>query len=204
MATVYRWTLTPKELYSCFKPIKSGESRVVLPVKPFKGPRRPLEGTSYSYQLGVSDTSAAVDIAPIYREHPNLPLTGDRRAGILVYNGNLIIGAYLVMGNVARDSRRIIVREKYRGQDLAARMIEQWFREVPGATEIPRQPINVMAVRAFLKAHTNAVNWAIAKGKDVPKKVRDAVASGKEAEEILKGLSAVEKAPVPRRRFRVR
>jgi hypothetical protein len=171
---------------------------VALPTVPFKGIKRKLEGTPYLYQIGVSDTSVAVDIAPIYRAFPDLPLSGDRRAGILVYDGNLIIGSYLTMGNLARDFRRIIIRDKYRKKGLATRMVEQWFREIPGATDIPRQPINIMAVKTFLKAHANTVNWAVANGKDVPQKVRDAVASGQEAQEILAGLPAVENAP-PRR-----
>lgn len=204
MAIVYRWTLTPKELYACFRPINSAESRVALPTVSFKGPKRPLDGTPYTYQLGVSDTSAAVDIAPIRKAFPDVPLSGDRRAGVIVYNGNIVIGSYLVMGAIARDARRIIVRESYRKKGIATRMVEQWFREVPGATDIPRQPINVMAVKTFLKAHANVVSWAAANGKDVPKKVKDAVASGQEAAEILKGLEAVENAPARLRRLRRR
>lgn len=195
MALIYRWELTPKEILSCLIPVQSATVHVTEPLTSFKLPKRSLVGTPYLYQLGVSDTSAAEDICIIHKEAPSIAVTGDRRAGILVYHGNLIVASYIIPGTLTREPRRIIVREKYRKQGLGSRMIEQWYREVPGVLNVPKQPSHIIAVKTFLRAHENVVRWAIANGKNVPQKVKDAIASGKEKAEILAKLNAVENSP---------
>jgi len=192
----YRWTLTPRELYACFVLRRAVPNVVSLPTVPFKGPKRPLEGTPYTYQLGVSDTSKAVSIFPIHDRCPEIPLTGDNRAGVIVFDGALIIGSYVIPGNMTRHWHEIIVRDGYRRQGLATRLVEQWFRETPRVLDISTQHINIMAVGTFLKAHTNLVRWAISNGKDVPEKVRKAVANH-EAEEVLYSLRPPKVAPIP-------
>lgn len=201
----YRWMVTPAELFACFVPTHTADNALTVPTLGFPGGRKkPLSGTPYLYQLGVSDTSVAVDIKPVLAAFPDLPTTGDSRSGVILYHGNIIIGAYTIPGQVTNNLRRIVVREGYQGQGLATRMVEQWFREIPGPLNMPRQPINVRAVKAFLTAHKNLVEWAVANGKPVPQKVRDAVASGAEAEGILKRLVPVENAPARRTALRVR
>jgi hypothetical protein len=203
MTLVYRWAQTPKELFDCFAPVNSQEVRVVLPTTPFKLPKRPLAGTPYLYQLGMSDTSVAQDAILMHKECPSIPLTGDRRTGILVYHGNLLIAAHIIPGNLNREPRQIIVREGYRKQGLGSRMVEQWYREVPGVLDVPKQPISIMAAKTFLKAHEMVVRWAITNGKDVSQKVKDAIANGKEKAEILAKLNLVENSsPRPRLGFR--
>lgn len=192
----YRWMVTPAELFACFVPTHTADNLLTLPPKGFpSGRKKQLHGTPYLYQIGVSATSVALDIKPVHEAFPDLPATGDTRSGVIVYHGNLIIGSYVIPGHVTTNLRRIVVREGYRGQGLATRMVEQWFQEIPGPLNMPRQPINVRAVKAFLKAHKNVVNWAITNGKDVPQNVRDAVASGAQEAEILKRLQIVEAAP---------
>jgi len=193
MALVYRWEMTPNELFGCFRPIPRGQDGP-LARQPFAGPKRPLEGTPYTYQLGVSDTSVAKDIAPIHGECPHIPLTGDTRAGVLIYDGDGIIASYIIPGNYKQVPRWIVVRDGYRKKGIATRMIEQWHREVPSVMDASRQPINVVAAKTFIKAHTNSVSWAISQGKPVPQRVKDAVAKGEEYQEILKNLTALEGA----------
>ena len=177
MRLAYRWTLTPKELYACFVPVHSSMARAALATIPFKCPKRPLEGTPYTYQLGVSDTSVATDIAPIHKEYPGIPLTGDRRAGVLIFKAHVIIASYVISGNIGPGVRQIIVHKDYRRQGLGTKLVEQWQKEVPGAIETTRQPVNIMACATFIKAHSNVVAWAAANGKNVPQEVLDAVAS---------------------------
>jgi hypothetical protein len=203
--TVYRWTITPNTLYGCFVPTQSQSNRVNLPHKGFDMKKKPLQGTPYTYQCGVGASSRAEDIIPVVKEHPEVPRTGDSRSGIVVYHGTMIVGAYITPGNISRSLRQIVVKEGYRGQGLATRMIEQWFREVPGVLDIKPQPINIGAVKAFLNAHENVVNWAVASGKSVPQEVIDAVSAHTEYDDILAKLPPVEatqpRAIYTRRRF---
>jgi len=193
---VYYWDLTPKELLSCLVPVNSQDrSRIQLPTVPFKLPKLSLIGTPYTYQLGVSDSSSLADVALIHKEIPSLPHTGDRRTGIIVYNGSKIIGTYLIPGHYTRDYRLIYVHENYRNQGLGTRMLEQWYREVPRVMNLPPQLINIMAAKTSIKAHANVVRWAIAEGKDVPQRVQDAINNGAEVAEILARLDVFEKAP---------
>lgn len=193
---VYYWTLTPKELLSCLVPVNSRDrSRISLPVASFKLPKLSLVGTSYTYQLGVSANSLSEDMKGILKEFPGIPVTGDRRSGILIYQGSKIIGSYLIPGSYTKDFRLIYVHEGFRKQGLGTRMVEQWYREVPRAMSLSKQLVNVMAAKTFLKAHANVVRWAVAEGKDVPQRVQDAVNSGAEAAEILARLNVSEKAP---------
>jgi len=200
MPLAYRWTLTPKELYACFRPVHSTTARAALATIPFACPKRPLEGTPYMYQCAVSDTSVASDIAPIHAEYPNIPLSGDRRAGVIIYKGHFVIASYIISGNVGPGVRQIIVREEFRQQGLGTKLIEQWQKEVPGVVDTTQQPINFMACKTFIRAHSNVVTWAVAAGKPVPQNVRDAVAAGTEAQEIMAKLNAREGAPARSRR----
>lgn len=196
----YRWMVTPAELFDCFAPTHTSDNRVTLPTVGFpSGRKKQLHGTPYLYQLGISATSVAQDIKPVFQAMPELPVTGDSRSGLIVYHGNLIIGAYIIPGQSSINLRQIVVREGYQGQGLAKRMLEQYMREIPGITKIPRQPINIRAVKSFLGAHKNLVEWAIANDKPVPQNVRDAVASGEQEAAILKRLQLVEQAPAPAR-----
>jgi GNAT superfamily N-acetyltransferase len=190
--------MTPKELFSHLIPVHREENEVILPTVSFKSIKRPLDGTPYMYQLGVSDTSKTIEIASVHKEFPDVPLTGDRRSGIIVHHGHIIIASFIIPGKTTHNLHEIIVRESYRKQGLGVRMIEQWFREVPLPTKIPRQTSNSMAVKTFLKAHENVVRWAIANGKDVPQKVIDAINEGKEKAEILAKVNLVENSPLVR------
>lgn len=192
----YRWMVTPEELFECFVPVHTNTTSVHLPTVGFSSAaKRPLPGTSFQYQLGVSPTSTAAEIKPVVQAYPDLPITGDSRSGVIVYDGHWIVGAYIIPSQVTL--RQIVVRKEYQGKGLAKRMLEQFMREIPGVTEIPKQPINIRAVKAFLGAHKNLVGWAVATGKPVPQRVRDAVSKGEQEAAILKSLELAEKSPAP-------
>lgn len=194
MNIVYRWTQTPAELYACFRPSHTRANSVTLEGLPFKVAKKPLDGTPYTYQLALSATSNAADIAPIHKAHPEIPVSGDDRAGVIVFHGTMIIGSYITPGQQVNNMRRVVIHEKYRGQGLGTRMLEQWFRETPGCVDVPQQPINVHAVKTFLDAHERAVTWASSNGKQVPQRVRDAIASGTERAAIIASTTPVENA----------
>jgi len=181
----YRWMNTPAELFRSAIYVKIQPiSPVAIESIPFTSQKRMLSGTGYQYQCALSNTSMAIDIAPVHEAYPQIDISGDKRAGIIIFEGNRVIASYIVPGDSTMAERRIFVSEDYRGKGLATRMIEQFMQEIPGII-IPKQRVNLVAVRAFLSGHKNVVNWAIAHGMQVPQKVRDAITNGGEAAMIL-------------------
>jgi len=186
------WILTPADLFAVFIPVKSSATNAHGANKPFAGAKRPLDGTPFQYQVALSDKSLSEDVKLLRRERPTLPLSGDRRAGIILFDGSKIIASYIIPGNLVRQERQLFVHADYRRRGLASRMIEQWMRETPTARNITRQPLNVVAARAFLAAHRALIIWAVAQGKNVPQSVADAVTAGNEANAILARFAAVD------------
>jgi hypothetical protein len=187
------WEFTPTELCGFFRP-DPFERAVTLTSIPFGTPKQPLEGTPYIYQYGVSETSIAVDITPLCKALPDLPRTGsgDRRSGIILYDRNLIIGCYLIPGYHTRGLHELVIHKNYHRQGLASRMVEQWFRQVPGVKSTIPQAMNTLAVRVFLKAHENIIKWALSNGKKVPNRVLKAVSEGSEKKAVLRRLEVIE------------
>lgn len=194
------WTQTPKEWFSCIVPTHTQDNNVTLEVLPFKTNKKPLEGTSYTYQLALSDSSVSHDAQQLHKARPRLPLSGDRRCGILVFDGQKIVASYVIPGHSEHAPRRVIVHRDYRGQKLAQKMLEQWYKEVPTIVGASKQPINVAAIKTFLAAIKNVVAWAATKDLTMDPQVRDAWASGAEAAEIIAKVQAAEEAPTRRRR----
>jgi len=167
-------------------PFEGGVSNLTDNIErvPFEMEKKLLEGTSYTYQCGISATSEASDIVLVREAYPDIPFTGSDKSGILVFDGEEIIGSYIVPnGNVMHSA---LVKDEHQKQGLGTRMVEQFMREVPVVIDSTvQQAVNLAAAKTFFKAHANAVSWAVANNKDVPQEVVDAAASGEEAQKWL-------------------
>lgn len=188
---VDRWTLTPAESFSHFVPVAAREDGVEPKAPaPFDCPRKHLDGTAFTYHLVVSETSKNTEVLQIAAARPKLQRGADNRSGVIVYDGITTVGAYLVLGHRDHATRRIWVHQDYRNQGVAARTVQQWFRETPHSKN-SKQPINLFAAKAFLNAHENVVAWAQGKGFSVPQQVVDAIASGAERAQVLQAFEGI-------------
>jgi len=193
---IYVWEQTPKEWFTCIRPVPSHRTAdtVTVEATPFVCAKKRLLGTNFFYQLALSESSLAEDVRAIRQACPTLPLSGDTRSGVLIFDGNKIIASYLFPGTYTRNERRLAVHPDYRGQGLAKLMVSQWQREVPTVDTIPPQTVNVAAVRTMFSAIKMTLAWAVSSGKVVPQRVRDAWSAGTEEAEILAELLKVEQA----------
>ena len=187
------WEQTPKEWFSRIVPVHMEAVQVPVEVLPFKSAKISLPGTSYTYQLALADIDSDT-IAEWRAARPNLPMSGDRRTGVLVFDGPKLIASYIVPGETRSALRRLAVHEDYRGACLAKKMMIQWIKQIPlviPANSGP-QPVNIAAVKTWLRAIHEVVDWAVASGKVVPQRVKDAWIAGTEEAEILATLALAE------------
>jgi GNAT superfamily N-acetyltransferase len=202
----WRWELTPMELLAGFQPIRSKRTEnLTSEVKPFKNTeRKPLPGTDLLYQFAVSDCAVTQDITRIREAQPDLPVSGDRRSGVLVYDQNKLVGSCVIQGNMYLQGYKMSVHPDYRRQGIAYRMLLEWCRETKRARELPKQGITLNSAKALLRVHKELIGWALQEGKEVPDRVVQAVEDGQEAERILARLQHVDAlTSFPRKRSEV-
>lgn len=202
----HRMDLTPRELFAGFRFIKSGPARALsVEVLPFTCPKKPLEGTTFQFQLAISDRSVAENIQAIRKGQPELPRSGDRRSGVIVFDGNRIIGSLIVPGNLSTQGYKMTVVPEHRQNGLAHKMLVEWCWSTKRVRVLPHQGITVNATKALLSAHKAIVERALSLGMPVSDRVRTAVQSGIEAQEIIKEAMLIESlVRPPRRRTRAK
>jgi hypothetical protein len=200
----WNWELTPAEIFSGVTFGKSGPVRELgLEIKPFACEKRVLEGTPFEFQLALSDSSVSPEIQRLRRTHPELPLSGDRRGGVLVFDGPKIIGNCIVPGLQTYPGYRMVVHTDHRQQQLAFRMLLEWCRHTKRPRSLPLTGVTVISSKAWLAVHSELVKWAVKTGRHVPEHVLTALASGEEARRILQRATEVENIelpPVPQKR----
>jgi hypothetical protein len=195
---IHRWELTPRELFEGFNFIKTAPAKdLPSEVLPFKCERQLLEGTPYEFQLAVSDRSVSQEVQFAYEADSSLPLSGDRRAGVLVFAGQEIIGGLIIPGNLAHNGYKITVKPGHRQEGLAVRMITEWIWATKRSPTIPKQGITLYAAKALLAAHKVCVARAVERNLPVPQRVLDAIAYGEETAQVLQEAQAVEDYVLP-------
>jgi GNAT superfamily N-acetyltransferase len=205
----WNWELTPAEIFSGVTFGKSEPVRKLgIEVKPFACEKQALEGTPFEFQLALSDSSKSPEIQRLRRAHPELPLSGDRRGGVLVFDGPKIIGNCIVPGLQTYPGYRMVVHPDYRQQQLAFRMLLEWCRYTKRPKTLPLTGVTVISSKAWLAVHSELVKWAVKTGRHVPEHVLAAIASGEEARRILQRATDVENMELPkapkRKRFLTR
>lgn len=190
----WRWELTPAELFAGFHPIKSEPAKgLPLEIKPFACEKKPLGTTGFLYQVAVSDRSVCGEIIKIRKAQAELPLSGDRRSGIILFEQDYIIGALVIQGNLTNSGYKLFVHPDYRERGLAFMALVEWCWLTKRQRVLPRQGITLHSSRALLSAHRVVVERAQQSGKPVPARVLDAISSGEEARTILQEAERIEK-----------
>jgi hypothetical protein len=91
-----------------------------------------------------------------------------------------------------KDKKRKLPESRFQG--LATLMLAKWITTVPSVPRLTLQPVNIGAIKVFMKAIKKAIAWAEANGEEVPLKVKQAWGDGEEEAEILSGLIKIESA----------
>lgn len=190
-----RWEITPAVLAGKWIGVHIGDNHSPLFTQPFDTALKPLEGTPYSYQIAVSTTSAEVETRFIREDCQAFLTSSTKHSGILAFDGDRIIASYLMPGNRSEVEHLLAVHPAYRGKNLAARIIEQWFRETPGVVGIPNQPIHIVAAKAFCKAHRDVTRWAQETGRPIPPEVVEAFRTGEQQRKLLADIERVQNSP---------
>lgn len=173
---VWLWEMPLSEILRNFFPAFNN-GPIPAETVPFKCSKRPA-GNGLHYQLALPPELRAVQ--------SEVPASGDHRAGILIFDGDTIIGSFMLRA----AAHTLQVLPGYRGRGVSGLLFTYYYQEVrfiPGMGSI-----SPLALRAFVSAHARIVRWAVQTGKDVPQRVIDAVESGQEAAHLLRrvGIAA--------------
>lgn len=172
----WRWELTPAELLSRFKISDSEDLPVRIETKPFTCKKLPLEGTPYFYQLAVSRRSLDKNMISVRRGQPELPESGDRRSGILVFCEDKIIASCVIAGLQPNEGYRLVRLAQHVGQGLVKKMLTEWLWQTKTSrvAVLPIQTITRKSAKALLVGHKALVLRAIKEGLPVPAAVINA------------------------------
>lgn len=151
----WAWELRPSQLFQKNRFVKSsGTKKLFQEVRPFACPRLPLPGTSFTYQLALSRVGKTEEVQALYLSHRDLPDSGDYRCGVIFFDGEEIIASLIVSGVNAKQPFKMVVHPDYRDQDLAERLLVEWWSHVKHTyRESGDQAMTVVAVKVLLKAH---------------------------------------------------
>lgn len=193
---LWRWEQTPLEAWRGFRFWIPKPVPIPLEGSPFKVESQPLPGAAgLRFQLAVSDCSSTKDVQETRAAQPDLPVTGknDRRSGVLVLDGDRIVGGYVIEGFIYLQNYRIVVHPDYRGRRLSTLMVLEWYKRVQRPEIVAPQRMNPWGVRAFLSAQNAVYDWAVKTGKAVPDKVLREMETKAETNRILAVLAEVER-----------
>jgi hypothetical protein len=201
----WRWEMTPLEIFQVkvVKPTPGGDGFLSMEVSPFKLPRLPLEGANgLTHQFGLSDCSLSEEVKLWKATHPEIPVTGDRRSGIIVFDGDEIVASYIFEGRRTGIPLTMVVRKDYRGSKpkspkplpLSVILPLEFFKRVKRqARPEPQQTEIVQGARAYIRTLTALYEWAVRTGKSIPEKVQREIETKEETNYILGLLSEVER-----------
>lgn len=134
----------------------------------------PLEDTPYQYQVGISLRSRNPNFIEWRDRCPDLEPTDGNHSGVVLFDGEKIIGGYTARAVHTRPNWDIIVHADYRNQGLMTLAMAQWFKAAPFAALSPR-PITERGKKAALSAHKLYLRYAIEHGEPVPQNVIDSM-----------------------------
>lgn len=137
--------------------------------------KHPLEGTLYTYQVGISSMTMNPSFVEWRARCPGVEPTDGKVSGVVVFNGDEVIGHYTSRAqNHNRPDWHIGVHADHRDKGVITLAMFVWFRSVQFAALVKR-PINEAGAKAALTAHKMYLEWAIAEGEPVPQRVIDSM-----------------------------
>ena len=155
----WQWTyeLTAEELFGHHETgLASDAEPVIAPSEliPFPGvPKKPLGG--FTYQAAITSEPRPESVWQAMLEDGVGPWhrSGDRRSGIVLFDGEVCVGHYTDPGFAGRPEFLLFVRPEYRGKGVGQLLLQAWWLEFPRHTELhPRQVPNQHADRAMRAA----------------------------------------------------
>jgi hypothetical protein len=190
----WSWELTPNELFAhgTFIPTEKA-SMLTLETRPFTCAKKPLEGTAFSYQLAVAERSRSLYLREVRRLHPELPVSGDERSGVIVFDGDLLIAAMIRPGLNMRHGGRSFVLPTYRRLGLSRRISAEFRYHIPFSPADARLQYTPPSTRSALASHKIVVLRAVQEGKPVPSRVLEAVTAGDEAARLIEEADRVQR-----------
>lgn len=159
--------------------------------RPFLCEHTPLHD-GYSYQLALSDISSSTGIRFLREQQPELPLSGDRRSGVVIFHGDRIVASAIIEGFTVFSDMKVAVHPDYRGQGLGTRSLLEWFKTVQRHPVLGVRKVTPNGFRAIIKALTDTYAWAVEQGKTVPDKVLREMETGEEMASIRSQVERVE------------
>lgn len=201
-ATAWHWNLTPLEALGGY------EIRIPLVPAALVTERLPMVGLPYlpfgdglMFQYGVSSLSLAPDMIQVRCFTPGLPDPGEhrkeRRSGILVFDGDQVVGYYIIDGMRSRPQpeHRVWVDPDYRGTkkgagQMGARILLEYQKWIPRCHAVGQQ-LNPRGCETFLAVRPMLYQWAEAQGKRLSSKVRRELETGEEDSKIRRKIAQV-------------
>lgn len=159
----YWHELTPAEMVAKHRIVQGGPGERQIPESlPFTGPRLPLDGyKALSYQLGLSDLSRCLEARLQRAAHPDLPSSGDKRSGVLILDGETVVGSFVLDGQSVDSRFRMAVAKDYQRRGLAKTMMLLWGSKVKRLVDGgARHPISQVALDALLAVHAELIRRA--------------------------------------------
>ncbi len=140
-------------------------------------PKRPLEGTPYTFQVGISPENPNVSFRE-WLDRCEIQHVRGRNSGVVVLDGDEVIAGYTAGLNHRRPGWLIAVNSqgKRRGQGLSKLAIAEWFKAAP-YLNLVGWPVTPLAAKSFIGAHKIYLRHAIATlpAGTVPQNVIDSV-----------------------------
>lgn len=181
MKYLWRWELTLKEIFNGL--YLAGEftpNNVILenqPFKPFSITENKLLFDNFTFQFGISDKSMSEDIKNIRKEQLDLPLSGDKRSGIIAFDNEKIIGSLIIEGNSVKDSTKIAVLKEYRNKGISVALLTEWYWLTKRPVIMPSQGINIISAKTIINSYKNIIDRAKKENKDIPLNVLNSLES---------------------------
>lgn len=156
-----------------------GPARERAPQTPFpSAPRVPFRD-GLKAQIAVAQRSFNNHIKALRADNPDQPISGDRRSGILVFDGDRIVASLTSAGrSSAKVDFIMFVDEDRQGHGLAVDMWVAWNMAFCEYNVLPRNVETVAARKILIKAHRRIVELAVERGETVPQYVIDSVQPG--------------------------
>ena len=205
MDFVWHWEQTPLEAWAGFVlwdgRHKNVPKRLVdtfdrVEASGFRCERYELGG-GLTCQLAVSDRSSSRDVQATRAEHPELPVSGDRRSGVIIFDGERIAANFISDGNLYDHAYRTVVAPEYRGRGLAQRAVLEWYKRVRRPRVVSKQRLNVAGAKVFLAVQSSVYAWALQHGKAVPDKVLRELETRAETLQLKEAMARVQSTGEP-------
>ncbi len=139
-------------------------------------PKKPLFDR-YTYQAAIQQNSMPGSVWDEMKKAGLGPTrANDLRTGIIIFDGNRIIGSLADPGRINPPTYVLFVDPAYRDKDIGQWLIMSWWKEFPRHRTLqPRQVYSQTVAATAMAAWPKFLQLCQSEGKPVPQRVLDAV-----------------------------